>query len=303
VASYLARICPNTYVPPPFVATKKGFNGIGGRYDPSSPFPPDTGSSPLTLQYPFEVEYHKDREIPVCNVSDGSQVSTTTLNGKIFSDKVRLDILHTVVRYLRAKWQQGTHKTKDRSEVSGGGRKPRPQKGSGRSRQGSIRSPIWRGGGCTFPKIPRSHAFKLPRNVVRIGIRSALSAKANEGRLFVVDSFVRGVESYDQLKAGLAEVTKDAIGESLLLVDSGECGEDYSGVKLRRLLPKDSPRVEVLSYQDLTVYHMLKYHKLVVSEPAVRLIEQELTRPLRNPARAAFWQEREARIGAAVEDL
>uniref|UniRef100_A0A7S0UN74 Large ribosomal subunit protein uL4m n=1 Tax=Polytomella parva TaxID=51329 RepID=A0A7S0UN74_9CHLO len=301
VSSYLSRICPNTYVALPFKKSQKGFNCIDGRYDPSSPFPPDTGSSPLTLQYPFAVDYLKNRELPLYNPK-GEQVSTVQLDGKIYNDKVRLDILHSVVRYLRAKWQQGTHKTKGRHEVRGGGRKPRPQKGTGNSRQGSIRSPLWVGGGCTFPKIPRSHAHKLPTNIIRIGLRSALSAKANEGRLFVLENFTQDIESYEQLRASLDIVSEGAPGFSYLLVDSGECGEDYAGVTLRRWV-EGAENVEVISYHDLTVYHMLKYHKLVLTAPAVQGIVTELKRPIGNPKLAEFWERRQESLDSAVELL
>lgn len=121
-------------------------------------------------QYGSEV----DLTVPLLHYS-GRQVGSYILPGDVFNTTVRRDILHRVVRWQLAARQQGTHKTKTRSEVSGGGRKPRPQKGSGRSRQGTIRAGQWRGGGVIHGPVPRSHAFKLLKNIRRLGLKSALS--------------------------------------------------------------------------------------------------------------------------------
>lgn len=103
------------------------------------------------------------------------QVGSVELGGDIFNIPVRRDILHRVVRWQRAKKQQGTHKAKNRAEVSGGGRKPWKQKGTGRARQGSIRAPQWRGGGKAHGPVPRSHAHGLNKKVRRLGLKCALS--------------------------------------------------------------------------------------------------------------------------------
>ena len=102
-------------------------------------------------------------------------MGTIELGGDIFNVPVRRDILHQVVRWQRAKKQQGTHKTKTRAEVRGGGRKPWRQKGTGRARQGSIRAPHWRGGGKAHGPVPRSHAHSLNKKVRRLGLKCALS--------------------------------------------------------------------------------------------------------------------------------
>lgn len=115
-------------------------------------------------------------DYPVVDIS-GQSAGSITLPGDVFNAPVRRDILHRVVRWQLAMRQQGTHKTKTRSEVRGGGRKPRPQKGSGRSRQGSIRAGQWRGGGVIHGPVPRSHAHKLPKRVRRLGLTSALSVR------------------------------------------------------------------------------------------------------------------------------
>lgn len=158
--------------------------------DPAmSPHPPTTGTSPLTVRYPFPIKYYQEREAVVFNL-DRQPLGLVGLPGSAFNVPVRIDILHRAVRYLRAKWQQGTHKAKDRTEVRGGGRKPWPQKKTGRARQGSIRSPLWKGGGVVHGPRPRSHAHKLPLATRLLAMKCALSAKINEGRFFVVDDLL-----------------------------------------------------------------------------------------------------------------
>lgn len=122
------------------------------------------------------------------DMGSGEPRSVQVLPGSVFNVPVRLDILHRCVRFLRAMWRQGTHKAKTRAEVRGGGKKPWPQKGTGRARHGSIRSPLWVGGGVAHGPVPRSHAHKLPLPIQLMGFKCALSAKANEGRLVVVES-------------------------------------------------------------------------------------------------------------------
>jgi len=120
------------------------------------------------------------QRIELCVTSfDGNseQKGTVVLNPYVFSTLIRTDILHRVVVWQLAKRRQGTHKAKTRKEVRGGGRKPWKQKGTGRARQGTIRAPQWKGGGVVFPPTPRSHAFDLPKKIIKLGLRIALSAK------------------------------------------------------------------------------------------------------------------------------
>lgn len=111
-----------------------------------------------------------------------------SLDPTVFGRPLRPDILQRVVNYQRRLWWQGTAKTKTRAEVRGGGRKPWKQKGTGRARHGSIRSPIWRGGGRAHGPVPHSHAIALPKRVRRLGLQTALSAKYQQGDLLLVDS-------------------------------------------------------------------------------------------------------------------
>mmetsp|Transcript_26890 Transcript_26890/g.58691 ORF Transcript_26890/g.58691 Transcript_26890/m.58691 type:complete len:348 (+) Transcript_26890:33-1076(+) len=261
---------------------------------------------PLTVAYPFPLQYLKDREGVVYDLQKRPR-GVEKLEGAVFNVPVRVDILHRVVRYLRAKWQQGTHKTKRKSEVSGGGKKPRPQKKTGRSRQGSIRSPLWKGGGTTFGPVPRSHAHKLPINVQRLGMKCALSAKCNEGRLVIVDSLAlepgtplktkEMVQRLDSLMAGVP-------GSTALLVDSGPRSVD-GGPVLRRVA-RNIDSVDVMAVEDMTVYHMLKRHALIITKPALDQLVSSLTEPQtprKKPLRAAWWQRQQAAFDQATADL
>ena len=119
----------------------------------------------------------------------GKKVSDLELANEVFGITPNIPVMHQCVRYLLAMDRQGTHSTKGRSEVNGGGRKPWRQKGTGRARQGSIRSPQWRGGGVVFGPTPRDHAFKMNRKEIKLAMKSALSAKLADNELVVVDKF------------------------------------------------------------------------------------------------------------------
>ena len=117
----------------------------------------------------------------------GDQVGEAELNDAVFGIEPNESVVFDAVMMQRASLRQGTHKVKNRSEVSGGGRKPWKQKGSGRARQGSIRSPQWRGGGLVFGPTPRSYAYKLNKKVRRLALKSALSSKVIDNEVKVLD--------------------------------------------------------------------------------------------------------------------
>ena len=125
-------------------------------------------------------------KVAVFNVS-GAQVGEIELADSIFGIEPNKYVLHDAVVMQQASQRQGTHKVKGRSEVRGGGRKPWKQKGTGRARQGSIRSPQWRGGGIVFGPTPRSYGYKLPKKVRRLAIKSALSSKVIANEIIVLD--------------------------------------------------------------------------------------------------------------------
>ena len=118
----------------------------------------------------------------------GEKIKDLELSADVFGVEINQQVIYDVVNCQRAAMRQGTHDTKGRSEVSGGGKKPWRQKGTGRARQGSIRAPQWRGGGTVFGPTPRSYAFKLNKKVKQLGLKNTLTYKVNENKLVAVDA-------------------------------------------------------------------------------------------------------------------
>ena len=185
----------------------------------------DGNLPPLSAEEHTLQGQYRDVEVALYNLNK-EPIGKYVLEGDIFDIPIRRDILHRVVRWQLARKQQGTHKTKTRSEVRGGGRKPWNQKGSGRARAGTIRAPQWRGGGVAHGPVPRTHEHSLQKRVRRLGLMCALSAKAWERRITVVDS-LRPVDFKtktmdDHVSALLAGAPR----RSALLVDSDKGGLD-----------------------------------------------------------------------------
>jgi large subunit ribosomal protein L4 len=231
----------------------------------------------LTVAYPMPIAYYHDRQVEVRDLSN-QVVSTATLPGQIFNVPVRLDIMHRVIRWQLAKRQQGTHKTKTRAEVRGGGRKPRPQKKQGMSRQGSIRAPQWRGGGVVFGPVPRSHAIDLPKKVRRLGLSSALSAKFNEGRLIIVDSLRPEEPKTKLMVAHLESLLAQYPRLSACLIDSDKKGSD-GGAWLRRAAG-NIPNVEVVPQIGANVYSILRKDVLIMTTDAAEQLAVRMLMPI-----------------------
>lgn len=210
------------------------------------------------------------------------------LHGDVFDSPIRPDLVARVVRWQLAKRRQGTHGSKDRAQVSGTGRKPWAQKGTGRARAGSMRAPQFRGGGAVHGPHTRSHAHDLPRKVRRAGLVAALSAKLAEGRLVVVDG--AGAEgAKTRALLGQLEALCAARGEprakrapepSTLIVDGAAEGEGERGAALRRAAA-NLQRVHVLPSVGLNVYSILQQRTLVLTEQAVEELSARLTAPIR----------------------
>lgn len=189
------------------------------------------------------------------------------LHDDVFGAHPRIDILHRVVVWQRAKIRAGNAKTKDRSEVSGGGRKPRPQKGSGRARQGSIRAPHYRGGGVAHgPRGPKSYDYALPKRVRSMGLRTALSVKYAQGDLTIVDS----MEITNHKTKTFLSLMELHGWKSVLLVDGGDVN-----LNLCRAT-SNVQKVDVLPSRGLNVYSILLHDTLVLSLGAVRMLEEKL---------------------------
>lgn len=198
--------------------------------------------------------------------------------GDVFSVPVRVDILHRVVRWQRARMQQGTHKTKNRAEVSGGGRKPHPQKKTGQARQGSRRAPHFVHGGISHGPRPRSHAHSLPKKVRRLGLKCALSAKAFEGRLLVVDSLQPSLAKTKVLSQHLERLLKGHPRRSVMLIDSDKHGAD-GGEALRRAAG-NLRGVDVVPQGGANVYGILRRDVLIITKDAVLELVERLRRPI-----------------------
>jgi len=197
---------------------------------------------------------------------DNEEVGEIELADEIFGLPIRRDILARVVNWQLAKRRAGTHKTKGISEIRGTTKKPYKQKGTGRARQGSLRSPQFRGGGRIFGPVVRSHAFDLQKKVRRLGLKIALSAKQDEGKLVVIDTAHVGEAKTKVLRARLA-----ALGWNSALIIDGSAVEENFARATRNL-----PRVDVLPQQGANVYDILRRDTLVLTREAVRHLEARL---------------------------
>lgn len=233
-------------------------------------FPSDLLSRKRVLTPERTVGLCQDLVIPVTNFSNEDK-GLMVLAGDVFDVPIRKDIVHRVVRWQLAKRQQGTHSTKTISEVSGTGRKPWRQKGTGRARHGTLRGPQFRGGATMHGPKPRSHAIKLNKKVRRLGLKIALSARAAEGKLMVFEDLEipshktkNIVNYYNQL-----EDTK-----KLLLVDGDTINEKL------KLATQNIHYVNVLPSIGLNVYSILLHDTLVMSRDAVNRIVERMHTPI-----------------------
>lgn len=196
----------------------------------------------------------------------GSSVGEIELNDAVFGIAPNNNVLFDAVISQRASLRQGNHKVKNRSEVAGGGRKPWKQKGTGRARQGSIRSPQWRGGGVVFGPVPRSYSYKLPKKVRRLALRSALSAKVLEQNFIVLESLM-----FDAPKTkDFLKVLKDLSIEKKALFVTAELDENVAKSA------RNIPGVSVVSATGINVLDLLGHEKIVVTKAAVEKIEEVL---------------------------
>lgn len=195
-----------------------------------------------------------------------------TLPGGVFNAPIRPDLVHRTVIWQLAKRRAGTAKTKSRSEVAGSGRKIRPQKGSGRSRQGAITSPIFRGGGRAQGPVPRDYSFTLPYNVRRNALRSVLTSKLQCGQLWVVDSAAIG----DGRTRSVVDFMMTNKWKSALIVD--HCPEGRSGVDKSLHIASHNVRAALaMNALGLNVYDALSFDMLVLSNSALQHIRDRFS--------------------------
>ena len=187
------------------------------------------------------------------------------LNDAIFGAKTRAHLLHQAVVMQLANRRAGTAATKTKGFVRGGGKKPFKQKGTGRARAGSIRSPIWVGGGTVFGPTPRDYSYRMPRTARREALLSALSVKNRDGKLIVVDKFSLEAAKTKIMAQALAELN---VTSALIVI----AGADATIERSARNLPK----VKVLRVEGLNVYDLLRYDHLVLTEGALKILEERL---------------------------
>lgn len=232
---------------------------------------------------------------------DGETKGEVALPGRIFDAPLRVDIVHRVVRWQRARARSGLHKTKTRGEVSGTTRKARPQKGQGRARVGNLKAPQMRGGGVAHGPVVRSHAHDLPKKVRRMGLKVALSARAAEGKLVVVDSF-EGIEPKTRaMRDALERLTGDiglAAGgkyHSALIVDGefepttaddedSDSDSDAAETPMTtavRLASRNLPHVQVLPQVGLNVYSILRHRTLIITKSGLEQLIARLDAPIK----------------------
>ena len=194
---------------------------------------------------------------------EGKEVGTLELNDAVFGVAVNEHLVHLAVVAQLANKRQGTQKAKTRSEVSGGGRKPWRQKGTGHARQGSTRAPQWKGGGMVFAPTPRDYTIKLNKKEKRAALKSALTSRVNDSKFIVVDDL-----SFDEIKTKNFKKVLDNLKVSKALVVLDEASNNAA------LSARNLPAVKTAKVNTINVYDILKYNTVVATKAAVANIEE-----------------------------
>ena len=194
---------------------------------------------------------------------EGKEVETLELNDAVFGVEINEHIMHKAVVGQLANNRQGTQSAKTRSEVSGGGRKPWRQKGTGHARQGSTRSPQWTGGGVVFAPKPRDYSIKLNKKERRLAIKSALTTKVNESKLIVLDSF-----ELDEIKTKKFQnvLNNLNVNKALVVLEDGNTNAEISA--------RNIAGVKTARTNTINVYDILKYNTVIATKAAVATIEE-----------------------------
>ena len=198
--------------------------------------------------------------VSVYNI-EGNEVGTIDLSDAVFGVEVNEHLVHMAVVNQLANKRQGTQKAKTRSEVSGGGRKPWRQKGTGHARQGSTRAPQWTGGGVVFAPVPRDYSFKMNKKEKRAALKSALTAKVEEKKFIVIDEI-----KFDEIKTkNFAEMLKNLeVSEALVVLE-----DENAAISARNIADVKTAKVNTIN-----VYDILKYNTVIATKTAVANIEE-----------------------------
>ena len=200
--------------------------------------------------------------VSVYNI-EGKEVGTIDLSDAVFGVEVNEHLMHMAVVQQLANKRQGTQKAKTRSEVSGGGRKPWRQKGTGHARQGSTRSPQWTGGGVVFAPTPRDYSFKLNKKEKRAALKSALTSRVEESKFIVVDAM-----NFEEIKTKnfQAMLNNLSVAKALVVLEEGN--------KNAVLSARNIANVKTAAVNTINVYDILKYNTVVATKAAVEAIEE-----------------------------
>ncbi|PLS03958.1 50S ribosomal protein L4 [Bacillus halotolerans] len=197
---------------------------------------------------------------------NGSTAGDIELNASVFGIEPNESVVFDAILMQRASLRQGSHKVKNRSEVRGGGRKPWRQKGTGRARQGSIRSPQWRGGGVVFGPTPRSYSYKLPKKVRRLAIKSVLSSKVNDNNIIVLEDLTLDTAKTKEMAA----ILKGLSVEKKALIVTADANEAVA------LSARNIPGVTVVKANGINVLDVVNHEKLLITKAAVEKVEEVL---------------------------
>ena len=200
--------------------------------------------------------------VSVYNI-EGKEVGTIDLNEAVFGVEVNEHLVHMAVVSQLANNRQGTQKAKTRSEVSGGGRKPWRQKGTGHARQGSTRAPQWTGGGVVFAPVPRDYSFKMNKKEKRAALQSALTSRVEENKFIVVDEL-----NFDEIKTKkFQEVLNNLnVNKALVVLEDGNTNVEISA--------RNIAGVKTAKTNTINVYDILKYNTVIATKAAVATIEE-----------------------------
>ena len=200
--------------------------------------------------------------VSVYNI-EGKEVGTIELNDAVFGVEVNEHLMHMAVVQQLANKRQGTQKAKTRSEVSGGGRKPWRQKGTGHARQGSTRAPQWTGGGVVFAPTPRDYSFKLNKKEKRAALKSALSSRVQENKFIVIDEMNFGEIKTKNFQNMLNNLS---VAKALVVIEEGNTNAVLSA--------RNIADVKTAGTNTINVYDILKYNTVIVTKAAVATIEE-----------------------------
>ena len=195
--------------------------------------------------------------------SEGKKVAEAELAAEVYGIEPNIHVMHHIVKCQMASWRQGTQSAKGRSEVSGGGRKPWRQKGTGHARQGSTRSPQWTGGGMVFAPTPRDYTITLNKKEKRAALKSALTSRVNENKFVVVDEL-----KFDEVKTKNFKAVMNNLKVSKALVVLAD--NDQNTV----LSARNIPEVKTSLVNTINVFDILKYNTVVATKAAVASIEE-----------------------------